>query len=438
MANSSKVENKPTLPGDPNCPICHGIGFVRRDLPINDPDFGKMEICTCRKEQMEKLKTEHLYDISNVESFHSMTFESFNIYGRTNQKDANKSLEVAFHSAKNFVSQPNGWLVLTGKFGCGKTHLAAAIANEVIQNGTRTLFLTVPDLLDWLRYAFSGEDASFEKRFSEIRDVPFLVLDDLGTQNSTPWAEEKLFQIINHRYVNHLPTVITTNLDIAEIDERISSRINDRDLVMKVSIIASDYRDPFSEHKDSPISTLAYLSDHRTFNNFSARKKEKLPANEQKSLDQAFLAAQRFAENPNGWLVFLGAYGTGKTHLAAAIANYRQAAGDDPIFTVVPDLLDHLRATFNPSSPVSYDSVFNQVRNAKLLILDDLGTQNTTPWAREKLFQILNFRYETKAPTIITSSIKLEDMDARIRSRMLDARVCAIHSLEVPPFENLQ
>ncbi|NMC28708.1 MAG: ATP-binding protein [Pelolinea sp.] len=437
MGNLSKADKKSVLPGDPNCPICHGIGFIRHDLPIHDPNFGKMEICSCRREQVEALKKDHLYNISNVESFRAMTFETFNIHGRTNEKDANKSLEVAFQTAKNFAARPNGWLFLTGKFGCGKTHLAAAIANEVIQNGTHTLFLTVPDLLDWLRYAFSGEDASFEERFSEIRDVPFLVLDDLGTQNSTPWAEEKLFQIINHRYVNRLHTVITSNLDIAEIDERISSRINDRDLVMKIGIIAPDYRDPFSEHQDSPISTLAYLSDHRTFNNFSARKKEKLPVHEQKSLDQAFLAAQHFAENPNGWLVFLGAYGTGKTHLAASIANYRQAAGDDPIFTVVPDLLDHLRATFNPNSPVSYDSVFNQVRNAKLLILDDLGTQNTTPWAKEKLFQILNFRYETKAPTVITSSIKLEDMDPRIRSRMLDSRVCEIYSLEVRPFESL-
>ncbi|HOJ01183.1 MAG TPA: ATP-binding protein, partial [Anaerolineaceae bacterium] len=384
MANSSKIEKKAALPGDPNCPICHGIGFVRYDLPVNDPNFGKMEICVCRQEQVRKLKEEHLYNVSNVESFRSMTFDSFNIHGRTNEKDANKSLEVAFKSSKAYASQPNGWLFLTGKFGCGKTHLAAAIANEIISNGMQTLFLTVPDLLDWLRYAFSGEEASFETRFSEIRDIPFLVLDDLGTQNSTPWAEEKLFQIINHRYVNRLPTVITSNLDIAEINERISSRINDRELVMKISIIAPDYRDPFSEHKDSPISTLAYLSDHRTFNNFSARKNEKLPANEQKSLDQAFLAAQRFAENPTGWLVFLGAYGTGKTHLAAAIANYRQTAGDEPIFTVVPDLLDHLRATFNPNSPISYDSVFNQIRNAKLLILDDLGIQNTTPWAKEK------------------------------------------------------
>ncbi len=404
---------------------------------MDDPNFGKMEICSCRREQVEKSKKDHLYAISNVASFQNMTFPSFNIHGRNNEKEANKSLEVAFQSAKNFADNPTGWLFLTGKFGCGKTHLAAAIANEVIQKGIPTLFLTVPDLLDWLRSSFMGDDPSFDERFYEIREIPLLILDDLGTQNSTPWAEEKLFQIINHRYLNRLPTVITSNLDAVEIDERISSRINDRDLVMKISINAPDYRDPFSEYKDSPISTLAYLSDHRTFNNFSARKNEKLPASEQRSLDQAFLAAQRFAENPKGWLVFLGTYGTGKTHLAAAIAHYRQALGDEPIFTVVPDLLDHLRATFNPNSPVSYDAIFNQVRNAKLLILDDLGTQNTTPWAKEKLFQILNFRYETKAPTVITSSLKLEDMDPRIRSRMLDSRVCEIYSLEVRPFENL-
>jgi DNA replication protein DnaC len=66
MANSSKAEIKPTFPGDPNCPICHGIGFVRRDLPLSHPDFGKMEVCACRKEQMDRSREEHLYNISNV------------------------------------------------------------------------------------------------------------------------------------------------------------------------------------------------------------------------------------------------------------------------------------------------------------------------------------------------------------------------------------
>ena len=100
------------------------------------------------------------------------------------------------------------------------------------------------------------------------------------------------------------------------------------------------------------------------------RENEKLPADEQKSLEKAFRAAQNYAENPKGWLVLQGTYGCGKTHLAAAIGNYRDATGEQIIFQVVPDLLDHPRATFNPSSNISYDSLFEQIRTAPLLVLD--------------------------------------------------------------------
>jgi DNA replication protein DnaC len=61
---------------------------------------------------------------------------------------------------------------MLGRYGCGKTHLAAAIANHAIEAGVATLFLTVPDLLDWLRYAYSGVEMSFEERFEEIREIP--------------------------------------------------------------------------------------------------------------------------------------------------------------------------------------------------------------------------------------------------------------------------
>ena len=59
----------------------------------------------------------------------------------------------------------------------------------------------------------------------------------------------------------------------------------------------------------------------------------------------------------------------------------RKGMGDAPVFVVVPDLLDHLRATFNPTSGTSYDDLFSRVRSAPILILDDLGTQSATPWA---------------------------------------------------------
>jgi DNA replication protein DnaC len=108
--------------------------------------------------------------------------------------------------------------------------------------------------------------------------------------------------------------------------------------------------------------------------------------------------------------------------------------GEEPIFVVVPDLLDHLRATFSPSSNVSYDELFNRVRSAPLLIMDDLGTQSATPWAREKLYQIFNERYNAKLPTVITTSGSLEELDARIRSRMMDNRLCTIYAILAPGY----
>ena len=104
------------------------------------------------------------------------------------------------------------------------------------------------------------------------------------------------------------------------------------------------------------------------------------------------------------------------------------------LFVVVPDLLDHLRATFGPNSPVSYDERFDEVRNAPLLILDDLGTQSSTAWAQEKLFQILNHRYNARLPTVVTSNHALEEIDLRIRSRMVDPGLATFVTILAPDF----
>jgi len=103
----------------------------------------------------------------------------------------------------------------------------------------------------------------------------------------------------------------------------------------------------------------------------------------------------------------------------------------------VPDLLDHLRSTFGPNSNVTYDELFEEVRSAPMLILDDLGTQNATSWAREKLYQILNHRYVSNAPTVITTANSIDEVDPRIRSRMLDTRRCAIYAITAPSFRGL-
>lgn len=421
-------------PGDPNCPICNGIGFTRRDVPVGHPDFGRVDICSCRQKEIVQTTYQRLYRLSNLDAFRSMTFENYHTEHLAGMaEDQIRSLNTARSAAQYFAQHLDGWLLLLGSYGVGKTHLAAAIANFAISLGVPTLFLTVPDLLDWLRYSYGSDEISFEARFEEIRNVQLLVLDDLGTQNATPWAEEKLYQVFNYRYVNHLATVITTNQTLDEIEGRIQSRLRDPELVRVIRIEAPDHRNPAGNSTRRQLSSLDYHRD-QTFGNFSLRQEEKLAPEQQKNLERAFATAQNYAEEPRGWLVLSGGYGCGKTHLAAAVANYRVGAGREPVFVVVPDLLDHLRSTFGPSSNVTYDELFEEVRSAPLLVLDDLGTQSATSWAREKLYQILNHRYVAGLPTVITTSSTIDEIDPRIRSRMLDTRRCTFYGMEVPAY----
>ncbi len=421
--------------GDPDCPYCHGLGFVGKDVPLGHPDFGKLKVCVCRQRELIEARQKKLYEQSNLGALREKSFENFKARGRVGlaaqQAD---SLEQAYNSAVHFAGTLQGWLLLLGRYGCGKTHLAAAIANQAVAMGMETFFLTVPDLLDWLRFAYSDNISdSFEERFEKIRDIPLLVMDDFGTQNATAWAQEKLFQILNYRYINKLATVITSNNPLSSFEGRIRSRLMDPELVLRVEILATDYRNPADDIGHPELSSLN-LHARKTFESFSLRRDEAIPSTDRATLKDALEAAQSFARNPQGWLVFIGPYGCGKTHLAAAIGNYHAQLGSPPLMVVVPDLLDHLRAAFAPNSSVSLDQRFEEIRSARLLILDDLGTQSATPWAREKIYQLFNYRYNAELPTVITTVNAPEEMDPRLQSRLSDTRLCKIIIMSAPSY----
>jgi len=106
-----------------------------------------------------------------------------------------------------------------------------------------------------------------------------------------------------------------------EIEGRIRSRLEDPELVTRAYIPRADYRRPMIEAGESDLSYLDLL--HRmTFSTFELRKNEGLAQEHIKSLDRAFELARQYAETPRGWLIITGTYGSGKTHLAAAIANF--------------------------------------------------------------------------------------------------------------------
>lgn len=424
---------------DQICPACKGLGYVRADVPVNHPDFGRLVPCACRQKEITEQRITALRTLSELSVLGRMTFEAFEPEGHGLPPDKARNLRWAFDTAHAFAEDPDGWLVLRGGYGCGKTHLAAAIANACVERGRPVLFLTVPDLLDHLRATFAPSEPEnhvtpYQTRFHEIRTVPVLILDDLGTESATMWAREKLYQIFNHRYNARLPTVVTTNHELEEIPLRLRSRLVDPDLSQIVSIQAPDYRGTGDTmQKPRELSTL-HLHAKQTFETFDLRKHE-LPRPQAENLERAFNMARDFAVNrPDEWLLLTGTYGCGKTHLAAAIANFRAGQAEQPLFIVVPDLLDHLRATFDPQSPVPFDRRFEDMRLASFLILDDLGTESATPWSREKLYQLFDYRYNARLPTVITTTVNVDKWDPRLRSRALDASLCTVFEILAPPY----
>jgi DNA replication protein DnaC len=408
------------------------LRWLGRDVPVDHPDFGKAFPCDCIADELAARRLAGLQQLTHMADLSSMTFDRFQVDAPGNSPEQIRSIEAAYVAAREFASHPTGWLVLHGGFGCGKTHLAAAIVNDQLSRGGTALFVVVPDLLDHLRASFAPEsEESYDVRFENVREAPLLVLDDLGTQATTPWAAEKLFQILNHRYNARLATVITTNSDLDSLDDRLRSRLGHFGFVRPVEIKALDYRGGVMRD-GAELSSLQLHSDE-TFGNWDSRVGE-LDAELAANLARAFDLSRRYAEEPQGWLVFTGQYGCGKTYLAAAIANHLVAMGGTALFVVVPDLLDHLRATFSPTSRVPYDTRFEEVRSADLLVLDDLGTESATPWAREKLYQILNHRYAARLPTVITTASSIKDLHPRLRSRMLDRRRCRVFEVLSPPY----
>jgi DNA replication protein DnaC len=431
-ANMPTISSTEEAGGGP-CPICGGLGFVREDVPVDHPNFGRLFPCRCRLAQVEQQRLDQLRAMGNLGHLGHMTFDTFVPEGYSLSPDKVANLRSAYEEALGYAEAPWGWLILFGGYGSGKTHLAAAIANRALDRGQPVLFVVVPDLLDYLRATYSPTSpVRYDERFDQVRNAPLLVLDDLGTQSSTPWAQEKLFQILNHRYNARLPTVITSNQRLEEIDPRIRSRMVDIELANIVTILAPDFRRSGMAHDQSELSSLSLMQE-MTFERFDLRQDE-LPADERANLKDVFELCQRYAQEPEGWLVLTGEYGCGKTHLAAAIANQRVANRQPALFVVVPDLLDHLRATFSPNSVVRFDRRFEEVRTAPLLILDDLGTESASPWAQEKLYQIFNHRYNAQLPTIITMAQTISEVDPRLRTRMLDVGRCTIFAILAPSY----
>jgi DNA replication protein DnaC len=220
------------------CPECGGVGFL--------VDERGARPCKCRGTQVAQTR---LRQAQIPPRFLGKTLRSFQI---TRSPERRHIRECAENYVKSFTPRTlnpeevssNG-LLLIGTVGSGKTHIAVAILREVIERGFTGRYWNIVDLLDELRASYDpSSPAAAWEIMEEIEGADLLVLDDLGAEAPTGWVHDRLYQIINRRYEDNRPTIVTTNLELRDLADQIGSRITSRlcEMCMHVPFPNVDWR----------------------------------------------------------------------------------------------------------------------------------------------------------------------------------------------------
>lgn len=203
------------------CPKCRDEeGFI-----ITREDGSEAwKFCECA----ERKRIERLFKASQItEEFRKKTFDNFDVEGRPQAvKDAYEAAKEYVADFENIRHQRRNSIALLGVPGCGKTHLLMAIANNLMQNGVGVLYFPWVEGFNNLK---ANLDLSEEKVY-RLQTVPVLYIDDLfkGREKPTEFQREQLFAIVNHRYLNNLPILISSEWDfdrICAFDMAIGSRL---------------------------------------------------------------------------------------------------------------------------------------------------------------------------------------------------------------------
>ena len=204
------------------CPVCKDTGFING------------RTCQCMKEEITRQRQKFLTLLSPAPQ---ADFESFNLdmYPKTAVEISNGTIIVPYTQMKRIYeycqayahnfSTDNKSLLMLGSAGLGKTHLACAIANQVMKDGYTVMYSSSQSLFSKIEQArFTDEDV-----ISDILNCDLFILDDLGAESMTNYSLSVLYNIVNTRMISKKPCIYTSNLTTqAALQKRYGEKISSR------------------------------------------------------------------------------------------------------------------------------------------------------------------------------------------------------------------
>ena len=235
------------------CPLCAGTGWRQ------DQSQAAVVPCECRA-QTRLVRALAAAQIPR--RYENCAFTNFQLYGDKGSPKYNSLLNAMkqVHSYAGAYPLVDGkGVLLTGEPGRGKTHLIVALLKMLIAKGANGLFVDYQELLKRIQSSYDSTTLTAEHRvIRPVLDTEVVVIDDLGANRITDWVEDTINYILNHRYNEKKPTLLTANLreermsgtkgnreTHATFQERLGARVTSRlhEMCRVVEIHADDYRE---------------------------------------------------------------------------------------------------------------------------------------------------------------------------------------------------
>jgi DNA replication protein DnaC len=209
------------------------------------PDWGKLQICGCRAlsgAQRQQERAQRSLDTLLVELGGELAHATLDNYdlGRAENAEARASMAKALDICRAYRDAPHGWIYLYGPTGVGKSHLLAATVRALAEGGDTVAYASEPELMRYLRAGWKrrqeagldDDPTTTDERIVHLQNVGVLAIDDIGTEHrgksDQSWCDSQLFSILHPRYQFERPTLLSSNLRLADIESRLRSRIDGR------------------------------------------------------------------------------------------------------------------------------------------------------------------------------------------------------------------